>query len=751
MQENKKKSESGKKSIRFQLNLAGLKQGEKRPDIVITATDRDLKPIHVSEVDEQGSFDLPDRILKSAHRILIGPKTDQPQNVAAEDVLRYRPSEFEKLLDLGTINISQIIWEKWFLFLRCVSGKVRLCHRRPWWYYELYKLAATPIHDFQQASADVVPRLSLQKPSAASQIGLAESVSELIYFPYHCHTICNGVVEVYRRTCCCRPWIVDDFRIPELIRDLEIIIRGIPENPPIPTDPNPPDPPIFAEGIFFKDGSLDEMSLNARHDLNAIRKLPRTDIASYINARPYLYCRRSCGKPKKVGQGSINPDGRFNICWIDGRVISRRCHDEYAYVVKQTYRGFPYTIYNGVAANIWYEYGDEVTLTSYSRFAFACRDNGEPGSGAYVFLDLIGDTESWNLKTPNSTGWDRVGVPEYNDGLAFPSATPAAAVGANLNRNWGGTLKLNYKFSEDMRTIGAKYYRISIVEADGSGNPVGTRHYLSDGLSWEKSVPDGGGGADIVPVTLGPFSAGSDPNVENNLYLIPYDAEGDWNAGQYHGYLNTNDARWRDPEKRHLLTLEIFDSTGKRLRPTAAPATGLPGSEGTAAFTFRRRFQDLEQTAEVPFAALTHLFWWDNRPLVAEIVNLNKDGLLFNAECLFFQGTASSTFGIGYRAYHQNEMFQLNHSISWRRGLGSAAGSTGNLLASSSVNVGKPPPMTGNSPTNTFAEMLRIDLNPNRKKCAFTVFLLISAKTFDGEVTVTPNVQDTAAFAIEIN
>ncbi|MGI8642067.1 MAG: hypothetical protein ACR2MG_19220 [Pyrinomonadaceae bacterium] len=746
MQENKKKSESGKKSIRFQLNLAGLKQGEKRPDIVITATDRDLKPIHVSEVDEQGSFDLPDRILKSAHRILIGPKTDQPQNVAAEDVLRYRPADFEKLLELGTVNISQRIWEKWFLLLRCTTGKVRLCRRRPWWYYELFKLAASPI---QRASVNAAPQLSLQKFSAARQISSAKSVSELIYFPFRCQTICNGVVEVYRRTCCCRPWIIDDFRIPELIRDLEDIIRVIPKIPPIPPDPNPPDPPFFAEEIFFKDGSLDEMALNAHRDLNAVRELPRSEIASYINARPYLFCRRSCGAPQRVGQGSINPDGRFNICWIDTRFISLRCHDEYAYIVKQTIGGFTFTVYNGVAANIWYESGDEVTLSSYSPFAFACRDNGEPGSGAYVFLDIIGDTESWNLKTPNAAGWDRVGVPAYNDGLAFPSATPAAAVGANLNRNWGGILKLNYKFSEDMKGIGAKYYRISIVEADNSGNPTGTRNYLSDGLSWEKSVPDGLGGADIVSDSLGPSSAGA----ENNLYLIPYDADWDWNAGQYHGYLNTNNSDWRDPEKRHLLTLEIFDSNGQRLRPTAAPPTGLPGSEGTAAFTFRRRFQDLGPTAEVPFAALTHLFWWDNRPLVADIVNLNKDGVLFSEECLFLNGTASSTFGIGYRAYHENEMFQLNHSISWQRGLGSplVLGSTGSLLASSSVNVGKPPASPGNSPTNTFAEMLRTDLDPHRKKCAFTVFLVIVAKTFDGEVTVTPNVQDTAAFAIEIN
>src|SRR5262249_34904299 len=160
----------------------------------------------------------------------------------------------------------------------------------------------------------------------------------------------------------------------------------------------------------------------------------------------------------------------------------------------------------------------DARLVSYSPFAYACRDNGEPGSGAYVFLDLIGDTESWELKTPTATGWDRVAAPAYNDGLVFPAATSAAAAGANLNRNWGGTLKLNYKFSEDMKSVGAKYYRISITESDSSGHPTGTRNNLSDGLSWKKSVPNGTGGVDIVSVALGPFPVGG----QENLFLIPY-------------------------------------------------------------------------------------------------------------------------------------------------------------------------------------------------------------------------------------
>lgn len=741
---------------RYQLNLAGLKPDEERPKLVVTATDENRKTLQVSEVDEKGGFDLPEKILKAAHRITIGPKPDRDDAPPSEDAVRYRATDFARLIDAGSINISRRVWEKWFYFIRCVSGRVRLCRRRPWWYYELARVAATPQIDFQR-TASIKPTVSLKQHAATLQPGVVASISELLYYPFRCETICNGTVEVYRRRCCCRPWIFDDIRLPDLVLELEDIIRRIPDDIPFPPEPNPPDPsPI--ELAFFKDGSLDELSVNARHDLDAIKRLPKAEIAEYINVRPYLLCRRSCSSPVKVGEGKINPDGRFNICWWDRpRPIIGFCHDEYAYIVKQSFGFFTITIYNGVAANIWFDYDDEPTLTSYSWFAFACRNNGDPGDGAYVFLDLIGDTESWNLKTPNATGWDRVAAPAYNDGLAFPAPVPAAAVGTYLNRNWGGTLKLNYKFSEDMRLLGAKYYRISVVEADDDGNPVGpapagNRFYLHDGISWEKSVPDGMGGADVVPVSLGPFTVGS----QDNLFLIPYDNGpapngGDWNAGQYHGYLNTNNADWNDPTKRHLLTLEVFDDTGRRMRPNGTPATGLPGAEVTAGFTYRRRYQDIGPTANVPFGALTHMFWWDNRGLTAQITHLNKDGMLFNSECLFFQGTAGSTFGIGYRAYHPNEMFQHSHGIWWKRGLGSVAGSTGVLLSSSSSNVGQPPAGPGDSPTNTFAQMLRTDLDPTRKKCAFTVFLNIGAKTFDGENLVVGNVQDSAAFAIEIN
>src|SRR5262249_23644267 len=156
---------------------------------------------------------------------------------------------------------------------------------------DLFRLATTSA--FRDPQAITAPKTLIQKETI-SRTGPAKSLPELIYWPFRCRVICNGVVEVYRRTCCCQPWIINDSRIPELIRDLEHIIRGFPKVPPIP-HPAPPDPPPFAETLFFKEGALDEMALNAYHDLAAIRALPATEVVNYINARPYLLCRRySC-------------------------------------------------------------------------------------------------------------------------------------------------------------------------------------------------------------------------------------------------------------------------------------------------------------------------------------------------------------------------------------------------------------------------------------------------------------------------
>lgn len=747
-----------KEAPRYRVRLEGISPGEERPDFAVTAVDREMKPLHVAPVSAEGDFELPAEALTAAHRIVVGPRVEEGTTIDPRTVLRYRPAQFQELLGAaGVLDIASRYWKAWWGLVTCVTGSVRRCRPIWWWYLDKLRVFNASVASLAGSSGltGVTESRSLalrERPRRRASLNAIRNELSTVditpLWPLRCQVVCNGTVEVYRRTCCChRDWVIADPRLPKLIRELEVLVRGL--EPPVirPWPPLPDPPPDFSlhEQVtklpFLKEGALDEKTLNARQDLAAIRSLPSNEAAAYIRVRPYLWwC--SCGRARKVAQGPVQPDGTFSICWLEfPRLRRARCYDQYAYVVKQVINGVTLTIYNGLAANIWFDQTDDAELTSYSPLARVCRDNGARDD-AYVYLELIGDTEAWHLKTPNPTGWDRVAASAFNDGLAFPSSDPTAAT-APYDRNWGGVLKIYFKFSEGLRDVGAKYYRLSVTAADSSGNPVGPRHYIGDGLSWEKSV----GAGVTVPVSLGPVSVGG----QNNLYLIPYDHDADWDADQYHAYLNTNRAEWNDPDVRHLLTLEVFDDTGRRLRPNGTPATGQPDAEIEAPFTYRRQFQDLGPSANVPFGALTSMLWWDNRPAFADIEHLVKNGLMFNAECQYLQGLADSTFGVAYRAYHENPLFHDSHTIWWYRGSGSTVEHSDTLTTSPS-NVGQPPAPAGLSGSNTFAQMLRTNLEPSRLKCSFVVYLSVGVKTFDGENTLTYlNGWDAWAFSLEIN
>lgn len=708
---------------RGRLTLLDLKPDESTPALAVVAVDAAGKVLHRGVVDGDGAFELPGASLKSSHRILIGPADAVPGTDTGTVFARYRPEQFAAALEAGAITVARPQWELWHVFVTCVTGSVRYCRRAPWWYDDLEILArqsaALPARVLHAGSA--IPSVGPAVPRAPA----ARSMADHLAWPVRCRTICNGRVEVYRRRCCCRPWILHDPRLHDLIESLEEFARPLP--------PDPPDPALFRDPTpsrFFVDGTLDERAAYAASDLRAVRSLSQAELPAYINARPHLLCARSCGTPVRVAEGDINPDGRFNICFRDrSRPVRPLCHDEYAYVVKQRFGLFWVTVYNGVAAGAWFHRGDDARLTTSHPLAFACRENGEPGTGAFVYLDLIGDTSSHELETPASTGWDRVAPLGATSGLVFPTA----ASPLNRHRNWGGTLKLAYMFSEDLKLIGAKYYRLSITRSTATGTPIGSREYYGPGLSWKKAV-----GPDIVEVALGPVPVGT----EQFLYEIPYDADANWEAGQYHAEIDTTDPHWTDPLVRHLVTVEIFDATGRRLRPNGAPATGQAGTEVAAAFTYRRKVAETGPTQDVPFGALTHAFWWDNRPVEAEIIELVKDGVPSSAVCQFLEGDPTSTFGINYRAYHPEGLFHRHHHIWWKQGL---AGSHGDILNPGLGNVGVPPAAPGASPTVTFETMLGA-----HSRCAFTVFLTTYGKTTDGDNLSYPHVTDSAAFALSV-
>jgi len=730
----KKKNSSANRGKQARIELIGITPEDKQPEMAVYAVNRSFKPIEVSAVDSKGRFSLSQKALDKADLVVFGPKVKDLAGVKKDTLSIYRVSQFKQILTTKAIfEFPRVDWFKWFLTKYCVSGSVTHCRPWPWFITKLLQKADITLEKLiTPVAAPLDP--TKEKPVAAiSDVIIDKPLKPFFPRRYWCNKVCDGLVEVYRRTCCCYPWIIYDPRLPELIEELE---RLIPKWPPIPG----PDPPPIDELSFFKSGTLDERIINARRDLHAIRTLPPQELPAYINARPYLCCCWCCccGSPTKVAQGFIRHDGQFHICWFDWpRLMLINCHDEYAFVVKQNFNGNTVTIYDGVAANQWFHYGDHADLVSYHPQAQSCRRNDFPGEDdgtAFALLQNIGSTDSYDLKTPDATGWDRVAAPAYNDGLAKPAPNPAAAEGKELDRNWGGTLNLYYFFSEPMRTIGARYYRISVVAADGNGNPTGPRTCLT-APSW-KYFEAVGSQIYVKRTPLGPNSVGG----QDNLYLIPYDYDRVWLSSQFHAFLDTTTFA----NGRFLLTLEIFNGAGKLIRPTGTPN---PGGSEQANFTYRRWFQEIGPTAAVPFAGLTHMFWWDNRRAGAKIVGLRVGNEEHTEECQFLTASGESKLSADYRAYHPNPMFLLNHRLWWRRGLG---GPTGNLTDPhpNPESVGIPPNPPHQSGTNTFAQMLADLTNP---KCTFSLNLRSYVKTFNGNSTLhNLDALDQASFALEI-
>ncbi len=728
--------DNDKKPSRFRIELIDFASDDRRPEVVAYAVGPGYEIIHRDPVDGQGRFEIPDAALKKAKLVVLGPPAEKGEELKVQQLAQYRIDHFQDLIRTrGALEIARGRWLGWLQVTRCVNGKVRHCVLRPWVIRDLVLSAAFARTSLEgpalEASAE------LQSGALAELLTIPEF--RLPIFPFRCEAVCDGLVEVYRRTCCCFPLVIDDPRIPEIIRRLEDLIPI-----PLPVPPWPlPDPPPWRELPFLKHGTLDSSLLNARRDLEAIRRLSKAERVEYISARPYLFC--TCGGATKVGQGFLQPSGEFHICWNEPiRPILPHCHDEYAFVVKQVINGTTTVIYDGLSAGQWFKPGNPIDLVSYHPSAISCRHNEFPGEGAFVLLQDIGNTGSYLLKTPDATGWDRVASPGYNDGLSHPASSAADALGKWKDRNWGGVLPLRCHFSEPMKGVGARYYRVSVAASNSAGNPTGARTDLSDGLTWRKYEVSG---ASILVTheVLGPLTV----NGTHNLFKIPYDADADWQSGQYHAFLDT-----RRPEfsnGRYLVTLEVFDQNGKRLKPNSAPAA----DPGTAkAFTFRRWFQETGPTAEVAFGALTHMFWWDNRSAQGKIEDLRVNGVKNAEQCQFLSGSGGSQFSTGYRAYHHEGSFQLYHTLWWRRGLGGPIGYLTSFPPDFATvnphNVGVPPAPPGQSDSASFSHMLTKPPG-SHSKCTFALNLRVYVKTFDGTNRLSGlDRSDQASFALEI-
>jgi hypothetical protein len=268
----------------------------------------------------------------------------------------------------------------------------------------------------------------------------------------------------------------------------------------------------------------------------------------------------------------------------------------------------------------------------------------------------------------------------------------------------------------------ARYFRVDVADADIHGNPVGswTPVAIPAWTSW-KWVS--GTGWIRAQHALGPNGSGR--------FEIPYETGGllsaneQWDDNQFHAILDTT----QHPDGKYLVRIEVFDGGGNQIRPTGSAGTGTQ-----KAFTFGRWRIPAGPPDNVPFSALTHALWWDNRPATAIVEGIQLFGSSGTPTCQFLSGASTDHVSILFRAYHPHPTgsepsFLSGYSMAIVKGIGGGI----RYSTSGPSEQGKPPSGPEVDSTPTLGSLLgSVD-----KKCAFALTLTANVKTTNGGSTLT--------------
>lgn len=715
----------------LRVTFVDLNEGEATPRFAVYQLDAAARPLRkIGGYDGKAlRLDLGD-----ARAVALGPDVDDFKGLPSDRLAFYRIEQVADLWRKQGLVLPRGIWDRFHFHYACVTGTVRKC--RPWFWDLLDDIRLAPL--FERAQAARI------KPITAD-------LQHHVLYPLSCQPLCDGIVEIYERECCCT-----HIHIPDLLDRLKDIldILPIPIPDPIP-DPIPgPDPAPFGPRVLRSKARLIQqrkapLDLSAvppqdlHRDYLALRTLPAEAARLYVEARPYLYPIFCHCSVRKVGQTPIQPGGQFDFCYLRVHHHPRHTHcvTTYAYKVKQLMNGVLTVVYDGLAAHQYFGANTPANLRSYNPQARVCAEGpGDPppnDGSAFVMLEHVGSYGSFHFNFPAQTGVSQVGALGANDGTFTTSYAPDCP--------WGGALGLRLWFSPELEPV-VKYYRLKVFALNDAGAPVGTPVVLNSSVTWDKLV-DIPGDVIRVPEVLGPVSVGA----ENDLFKVPYWSSPDhrYLSGQFHQVWNTAQAQF--PDGKYLLVIEVFDGAGGRIKPTGAtgPGTAQP-------FQFRR-WASSADTDPVPFADAAHVFWVDNTPVGGDVVDLRKNGAPNTAECQFLTGPGSTTFAIGMRAYHvhgvehagngDDNSFMWKYGISWQRGLNGPTGTLGFAPSGGTdhTDVGE----TGGpvaSGSETFANLLG-----TRTKCTFSTTLNVYAKHFTGSGRISAyDYHETASFALEI-
>lgn len=715
----------------LRVTFVDLKEGEQPPRLAVYQVDAAARPIR-----KLGSYD--GKVLKldlgDAKAVALGPDVEDFKTLPRERLAFYRVAQVIDLWRTQGIVLAREIWDHFHFHYACVTGTVRKC--RPWFWDLIDDIRLAPMFERVQ-----VARI---KPITAE-------LQTHVLFPLSCQPMCDGVVEIYERECCCH--FIDVSSLLDRLRDiLDILPIPIPDpiRDPVPgPDPAPFGPQLLrakARAIQQRKAPLDFAAIppeNLHQDYLALRTMPADAARRYVLERPYLFpifCHCSI---RKVGQTPIQPGGHFDFCYLrlHHHPHHAHCFTTYAYKVKQLINGVLTVVYDGLASHQYFGAGTPANLRSYNPQARVCADGpGDPPPNdglPFVMLEHVGSYGSFHFNFPAQTGVSQVGALDANDGTYTTSYAPDCP--------WGGALGLRLWFSPELEPI-VKYYRLKVCKVNDDGEAVGTPHVLNSTVTWDKLV-DVPGDVIRLPETLGPDTVGA----EHDLFKVPYWSSPDhrYLSGQFHQVWNTAQPALF-PDGRYMLMIEVFDGAGNRIKPNGAAGPGTAQN-----FQFRR-WMSAADTDPVPFADAAHVFWVDNTAVRGDVADLRRNGMSNPAECQFMTGTAGTTFAIGFSAYHPNGVehagdgddnsFMWKYGISWQRGLNGPTGTLGPAPSGGTdhTDVGTSGPVTSGS--ETFANLL----GP-RTKCTFSVTLRVYAKHFTGSSRISGyDYHETASFALEI-
>jgi hypothetical protein len=706
-----------------------------------------------------GKIDVGADPAKLGATVALGPDVADPKTLDPKSLVTLKVADqLASWQTLGAIEVPANWWRPWLPIRVCVSGHVHKC----------FPFLVNRVPVLRQLALGIRPPLEI------------------------CSPVCNGVVEVWESKCCCFPFLLTD--VPSLIAKLKAFLAANPVMFPVPPRPDPIGPiatlttarviapvatpvvapvnKLLAQNVdrAIAAGQIDYRftpNTQVSVDLATLQSLKPADAVQYFQLHPSLWPIWCSCSTAKLGETTLNPDGSFAYCYNKFFLPILNCFTSYFYKVKQLQNGAWTYIYDGSAAHQYFNADEAANLTTF--LGNACGTTTPPPPGTdFVALQQIGGTRSNNLHSHyKGVGAGNIDLTQTGPfSVAPPVATDVAGLvkfGGFDDAPWCRTLQFMLAFDPGMEALGAYYYRVTYAPADLSGSPIGKMLPLPDpssgtiqGVSWNKWVTRVVGGVteiDIESQVLGPFNVGT----AAGLYTIPYNGalspslgtspSQDWLGGQYHCSFDTTGLNpGADPAPgpgcgRFLLAIEIFNKAGSRMIPTPlVPAAG--SGDTPAPFQFVRLITDPGpgSTANVQQTALTHLFWADNRKVVAQIDNFTLNGVTSSEECQYLSGLRTQSLQVGYRAYHAVlgdpsqphplKTFMSGYNLTWERGLNGGSGSL-----ASGADTDQPASRDGGLPAESPAangSLTTLLPAGGPSACSFAITLNVGSKHTDG-------------------